>query len=314
MVNSSLTASGMGLSIRVTKYGPGEVILLDQAGPNSTVQYSEPYIVLSNIVQNSLMAGSVSPFWYGPPTPATPSAITYGIKGTQYGQILVWASNPGPAAGNFAITLNGTYYHLPKDWKVLDLSTLSVHTGSGSAVTINVPLPPSSWAPLYIIADNASIKGDYSSLAIESDVRYANQELLKSRGPANQSALVVLTASSTIHEVILDESIALHKVGSAADLMAVRNGWFVDNSTRTVFVKWDSNSASSLRFQYTSNSLVVLAQGLPQNLLLSVFLILLLAEIIALAYLRLSSKRVLKESPDRRKVESASIQSESPKP
>jgi hypothetical protein len=169
---------------------------------------------------------------------------------------------------------------------------LNVSIGTGNVVSIDTSLPSMSWAPFYVLSNNASSRGDYSSLVVDGDWRYPNQALLTTHGPANQSVLLALTTNSPVLRVTLYDRVTLQRTDSTSVLMASRQGWFLDTFTNTLFMKWESNSTSSLRIEYVPKPPAPPSPIFPESLFVWLFSFLLLAEILALAYLRLSRNRI----------------------
>lgn len=287
LANGSFVATGPGVAVQQNRCGLGEVIALDEG--SGTAQVSGSATMVSNIVANTYSPNSASPFWYGPATGTSPSSLSYNIGASVRGEMLLWVSNTGTATEPLSISLNGTYYGLPSAWKVVDLSALAISTGHGSPVSIDAQVPPSSWVPLYIVPDNASVRGDYSSLAILSDYRYPNQMLVSTQGPAGQSGLLVLTSNRTVSGVSPSGQPSLGNVTSPSALLAGQPGWYFDNSTRTLMVGWVANTTSTLRIMYATVPTIP-PKVFPQTVFLLLFSTLLAVELIVFAYLRTQGK------------------------
>jgi hypothetical protein len=297
IVNSSgglLIAKGLGLTLVQCRCGRGEVAVLDQSSLNASLQVSDTTIVLSNIVGNIIFPNSASPFWHSTPLGAS-ATLTYSIEGTASGQILVWVSNLSPTEQQLTINLNGSYYHLPSDWKVLELSTLNISVGRGDFVPVRAVVPPMSWIPFYVLPNDASYRGDYSSVAVESDLRYPNQALVTSQSFANESALLVLTLNSSVRSVLLNDLVTLPRVGAISYLLTSPQGWHYDNSTQTLFLKWKSDHTSIIRLGYSLEP-SAMPITFPGTRFILLFTVVLTTELVILVYLRTTRKNV-KPSP-----------------
>jgi hypothetical protein len=296
--NGSMVAGGLGATVTQAGCGLGGVITLDEGNQTALGQVSGETVVVSNIVANTFSPNSASPFWYGPAGSASPSPLLYGIAGNASGQLLLWVSNPGSVTEPFSISLNATYYGLPQAWKTIALATLTPSDGRGSPVSIEAQIPPSSWIPFYIVPDNASVRGDYSSVAVGSDLRYPNQMLVTAQGAPGQRALLVSTANQPVISVSSSGQTGLTRVSSASVLLTGQTGWYFDNNTHTLMVNWVVNSSSTLRMIYETMPSPSPPKPYPQTLFLILFSTLLAVELVVIAHLR--SQKRSRQRDDRR--------------
>lgn len=247
--DGSVLANGQNVTLGFNKFGNGTVSLIDPKGTGSFSfpQISNATILLSNALSSlDGVYGNSSPFWYEV-SPTQSSGLSYIVQGVKGGPILVWAWNPTPSPQDLYLNLNGSYYGISTNWRILDPMSLKVTSRTGAVVSLAIDVQPESWSAEYILADSTEPVVGYASVNVVRHLVYPNQTLSYLRGSLNQSGIVALWYSRPIQSVELDDRANLSKVADAIALQNSSAGWFYDSTSSTLVVKFDSGGLDTLR-------------------------------------------------------------------
>ena len=243
--NVTALAKEAGLLMGLNDIGNGEVVFLHFDGLSQYAQVSNATILISNVIFGRTV-GNGSAMWYGSPEQAS-SGLIYGVYGLAGRALLLWLSNPSARSASVTLTLNGTYYGVASNWQLLDSSNLTVTRGGGNNVSITTTIGPGEWKPIYILPYFDSLTIKYASVAILRQLVYPKQALYSLEGFANQSAIVAVNSNKSIAQVVVNNQRGLVQVSSIGSLSSEREGWYLDNATSTLFIKFVSSGTDLLR-------------------------------------------------------------------
>ncbi len=280
LTNSTFTARSPDLLVSATILGHGKVVLLD-FGSSAVPQNGDEFVVVSNVISNAM--DIQSPLWYAPTGSLSPWTGMYGVEGTYAGTLLVWVYNPTSSNSTFALNLNGSYYGVPPSWKTIQIPGPKVAVGSGSDVRIMTSIPAESLIAVLVVPANEPLIG-YSSAAVQTEYTYPNQAVYSIVGTFNQSTLVMISTNRSASQILLNDNTSLPQLSTAGQLYSASSGWYFDGGTNSLFVKYQSTGADTLRYIYYTAP-VSTPVILPQQMVVTVFEILILIEILTLAAL-----------------------------
>lgn len=271
--NQTTLAEGTGLLMGLNDIGNGEVVFLHFDGLSQYAQVSNATVLISNVIFDRTV-GNGSAIWYGSPEQAS-LGLVYGVYGLAGQALLLWLSNPSARSASVSLTLNGTYYGVPSNWQLLDSSNWTVTRGEGNNVSISTTIGPEEWKPIYILPYYDSLTIKYASVAILRQFVFPTQALFSVKGFANQSAIVAVNSNKSIAQVVVNDQRSLVQVSSIASLSSEREGWYLDNATSTLFIKFVSSGTDLLRIlQVTPKSVTpVLPYALIELVLVSLICI-----------------------------------------
>lgn len=259
---STSIASGTGLTLGeniLNNTNGGKVVFVQFAGQNVTQlpQLSNQIVVLSNVIASSLKGVGTSPFFYSTGTASeSNSGVVYGITGGTNTALLVWLSNPTGSTVNVNLELNGSFYGLPPSWSLIDLQGLSVSSGSGELISVSTTIAPQSWKPFYVVPDSSKPSELYSNVPLLEQFSYPNQGLYYFGGVQNQSVLVAIKSPISVQNVSLNDLSNMSRVSASTTLLGQNNqGWYYDNSSNILFVKYLSHANDSVRVFYSSQNI-----------------------------------------------------------
>jgi hypothetical protein len=287
--NETALAEGAGLLMGLNKIGKGEAVFLHFDGLSQYAEVSDATVLISNVIFHRTV-GTGSAIWYESPEQLG-AGPTYGVYGLAGRSLLVWLSNPSAQPVSLSLVLNGTFYGVPGNWQLLNLSNLTMTRGEGDSIWISTTVGPEEWNPIYILPYSGLPTVSYASVFVLRQLVYSTQALYSLEGFSNQSAIVAIGSNRSIAQVVVDDQRSLTHVGSISSLESTRDGWFLDNASNTLFVKFVSSGIDSLRILQVTPKRVtpVLA---PYTLIELVLILLVVVEIGYLTFRHVKQRRL----------------------
>ena len=286
VTNSSLTARSTDLSISAVDLGLGKVVFIG-FGSSSFTQTSDRSVVISNVLSDA--ASVPPPFWYGTGDAQASSTVVYSVQGTYGGPLLVWMYNPAGSASTLSLGLNGSYYGVPSSWKTIELLGLGVTLGSGSDIGIQATVPSDTLVGVLIVPRSEPLIS-YSSGSVQTQFAYPDQSLYSIAGTYNQSILVMISTNESANQILLNDRTGLPQMSSAGQLYNSTSGWYFDGNTDSLFVKYQSTGADTLRFVFYTPPVSPPAV-FPAQTVTTIFEAAIAVEIVALAFLAFRGRR-----------------------
>jgi hypothetical protein len=173
--------------------------------------------------------------------------VDYSISGGKGDPLLIWFSNPMATATEYTFHLDGASYSLPTSWKIIDLTSLQTTIGVGSEVAINVAIQPSSFDPIYVVPKHPNLMVEYSNAAVNDESTYSNQGLYRISGEKNQSILLVISSNAQVQAISLNDNGYIAQMSSRSLFLTSQQGWYFDQNSSTLFVKYMSTGFDLLR-------------------------------------------------------------------
>ena len=210
---------------------------------------------------------------------------------------MVWASNAGGAPADFSLSLNATQLGLRNQWVILGLndSTITTGSGGGQPPSIQKQIPANSWYPLIIGAYNGSFVASYSDATIQRQLQYPNQGLYSTGASGNQSVVLVISSASPVGSVSLNSNANLTSV-PASSFYSSHEGWYYDNNSHILLVKFQSSGDDTLRVLSASPA-AVRAPSAPTTIIGAALAVLLVVDVAVFLYLVIAGHRGASRTP-----------------
>jgi hypothetical protein len=292
VTNSTLVAKSTNLVISARESGHGQVVFVGFAS-QLIPEVGDQLVVISNIISD--VSGVPLAFWYGAVDSQTPSTEAYSVDGTSGSALLVWIHNPSSSSAQFSLNLNSSYYGIPAAWKTVEVPGLNVTVGSGSSVGIEATVPAGSLVSILVVPVSYPLV-DYSTATVQRQFAYPDQSLYYLQGTGNQSVLVMISTKVSANQILLDDKVSLTQTSSLVNLYSAKSGWYFDGRTDSLFVKYLSTGADTVRFVFYSPAVVPPAT-LPQQTDVKIFVALIAVEAVTLALLAITTRRRGKGKP-----------------
>jgi hypothetical protein len=281
--SSSTLAISAGLTLGVHSYGQGRFAFVDLSSP-ALSQISDLSTLLSNLISQS--SGNSSPFWYGPPSPATQSPLLFTILGSTGEPVLVWFVNPSNSPASISLNLNNSYYNLSPSLKIIDLGKMSVNSSSGPVVQMHIVVAPDSWDPIFVVNSHSTWLSDYSNALLKEEFVYPNQSLHEFLGAVGQTTIAAFSSDSNVSEIVLNDEGRLPVLSNMSTLASASQGWYFDPGTNTLLVKYTATGLDAVRITLISTAKTQ-APAVPVDLLAKILILFVAAEVSVLTFVTL---------------------------
>jgi hypothetical protein len=185
---------------------------------------------------------------------ANSTGLVYGVRGNAPGgALLVWFSNPTIATVGITLTVNesGSAF---QSWDAIDASTLGTEELSGPLVRATVSVPPMQWLPLYLEPVRGELLSSYYTATLLREFTYPAQSVYYLEGATNQTVTMAVQSTTPVLAVGFDDRTNLTQLTSAGALLATPSsaGWYYDDTTHLLLVRYASQGADSLRVLQTT--------------------------------------------------------------
>jgi hypothetical protein len=130
----------------------------------------------------------------------------------------------------------------------------------------------------------------YSSGLVQTQFAYPDQSLYSIAGTYNQSILVMISTNESANQILLNDRTGLPQMSSAGQLYNSTSGWYFDGNTDSLFVKYQSTGADTLRFVFYTPPVSPPAV-FPAQTVTTIFEAAIAVEIVALAFLAFRGRR-----------------------